>query len=123
MAAVSSGQRYELTQFLHDSMQGVRGSNPRTSTNRAWKSKAVSSFNLSRDSRNLATSATASATNHSAASLMLAQGVKLQVVSEVLGHSSIRMTADVYGHILDPDRASAAAAMNATLWGKFDLIE
>ena len=60
---------------------------------------------------------------HSAGSLMLAQGVKLQVVSEVLGHSSIRMTADVYGHILDPDRASAAAAMNATLWGNSDLIE
>jgi len=39
---------------------------------------------------------------HSAASLMLAQGVKIQVVSQVLGHSSIRMTADVYGHLLDP---------------------
>ncbi|HWD96533.1 MAG TPA: tyrosine-type recombinase/integrase, partial [Acidimicrobiales bacterium] len=37
---------------------------------------------------------------HSAASLMLASGVKIQVVSEVLGHASIRMTADVYGHIL-----------------------
>jgi integrase len=45
---------------------------------------------------------------HSAASLMLAEGVKLQVVSEVLGHSSIRMTADVYGHILAPDREAAA---------------
>lgn len=54
---------------------------------------------------------------HSAASLMLAQGVKLQVVSEALGHSSIRMTADVYGHILDPDRESAAAAMADVLWG------
>ena len=53
---------------------------------------------------------------HSAASLMLAQGVRLQVVSEVLGHSSIRMTADVYGHILDPDRESAADAMAAVLW-------
>lgn len=53
---------------------------------------------------------------HSAASLMLAQGVKIQVVSEILGHSSIRMTADVYGHILDPDRQSAADAMGAVLW-------
>ena len=31
---------------------------------------------------------------HSAASLMLAAGVPLEVVSEVLGHASIRMTAD-----------------------------
>jgi len=54
---------------------------------------------------------------HSAASLMLAQGVKLQVVSEVLGHSSIRMTADVYGHVLAPDRQAAADAMGALLWG------
>jgi len=55
---------------------------------------------------------------HSAASLMLAQGVKLQVVSQVLGHASIRMTADVYGHILDPDREEAAQAMGAMLWGE-----
>jgi integrase len=55
---------------------------------------------------------------HSAASLMLASGVKLQVVSEVLGHASIRMTADVYGHILDPDRQQAAAAMSQVLWGE-----
>jgi integrase len=53
---------------------------------------------------------------HSAASLMLAQGVKIQVVSQVLGHSSIRMTADVYGHLLDPDRAKAAEAMGSVLW-------
>jgi integrase len=54
---------------------------------------------------------------HSAASLMLASGVKIQVVSEVLGHASIRMTADVYGHILDPDRQIAADVMGDALWG------
>lgn len=53
---------------------------------------------------------------HSAASLMLAMGVPLQVVSEVLGHASIRMTADVYGHILAPDRQAAADAMSTALW-------
>lgn len=55
---------------------------------------------------------------HSAASLMLAMGVPLQVVSEVLGHASIRMTADVYGHILAPDREAAAEAMSSVLWTK-----
>jgi integrase len=53
---------------------------------------------------------------HSAASLMLAQGVKIQVVSDVLGHASIRMTADVYGHILAPDRQAAAETMNGLLF-------
>jgi integrase len=54
---------------------------------------------------------------HSAASLMLAAGVPLQVVSDVLGHSSIRMTADVYGHILQPQREDAASALSGVLFG------
>ena len=55
---------------------------------------------------------------HSCASLLLAQGVPLEVVSRVLGHSSIRITADVYGHILEPQRQQAADAMSAALWTK-----
>ena len=35
---------------------------------------------------------------HSGASLMLAQGTPLHVVSEVLGHASIAITKDVYGN-------------------------
>jgi integrase len=37
---------------------------------------------------------------HSAASLMLAQGVPLRVVMEILGHSSISLTADTYSHVM-----------------------
>ena len=59
---------------------------------------------------------------HSAASLMLAQGVKLHVVSQVLGHSSIRMTSDVYGHLLEPDRVEAAVAMESLLWDAGDEV-
>lgn len=54
---------------------------------------------------------------HSAASLMLAMGVPLKVVSETLGHSSIRLTADVYSHLLAPARREAAEAMGRVLWG------
>ena len=54
---------------------------------------------------------------HSAASLMLAQGVALEVVSEILGHASIRMTKDVYGHIMAPQRKAAAEAIGQALWG------
>jgi len=52
---------------------------------------------------------------HSALSLMLAQGVPIEVVSEVAGHASIRLTADVYGHIMDPQRQAAAKALDAIL--------
>lgn len=54
---------------------------------------------------------------HSAASLLLAQGVPLKVISETLGHSSIRVTADIYGHLLDDARSEAATAMESALWG------
>lgn len=52
---------------------------------------------------------------HSAASLLIAQGVDLKVISEVLGHSSIRITADVYGHLLDDAGVVAADAMTELL--------
>lgn len=53
---------------------------------------------------------------HSCASLLLAMGVPLEVVSETLGHSSIRVTKDRYGHLLAPARAAAAEAMGRALW-------
>lgn len=52
---------------------------------------------------------------HSAASVMLAQGVPLEVVSEVLGHSSISITKDVYGHLEERAKRDAAERMAAAL--------
>lgn len=52
---------------------------------------------------------------HTAASLLLNAGVPLKSVSEMLGHSSIRVTADVYGHLLEPARAEVAVAMERVL--------
>lgn len=52
---------------------------------------------------------------HSAASILLAAGVPLKVVSETLGHSSIRITADVYAHLLAPARKEAADAAQRVL--------
>jgi integrase len=50
---------------------------------------------------------------------MLAQGTPLHVVSEVLGHTSIAITKDVYGHLMEGDRRSAAeAAMSRALFGQ-----
>ena len=53
---------------------------------------------------------------HSAASLMLAGNVPLKTVSDTLGHASIRLTADVYGHLMAPARDDAADAMSRLLW-------
>ena len=54
---------------------------------------------------------------HSGASLMLAQGTPLHVVSEVLGHASIAITKDVYGHLLEGDKRVAAESMSKALFG------
>jgi integrase len=54
---------------------------------------------------------------HTAASLLLAQGVPLKVISDTLGHSSIRVTADIYAHLMEPAKDEAAVAMEAALWG------
>jgi integrase len=54
---------------------------------------------------------------HSAASLMLAAGVRPLEVSEILGHSSIATTMGIYAHILSTGRTDAAAIMDRVLGG------
>lgn len=54
---------------------------------------------------------------HSAASILLAQGVPLHEVSRFLGHSTISVTMDVYGHLAEEGLRGAARAMDDALWG------
>jgi integrase len=50
---------------------------------------------------------------HVAASHLLAEGEPLEIVSTLLGHSSIRMTKDVYGHVPTKSLERAAERMQA----------
>lgn len=52
---------------------------------------------------------------HSYATLALAAGVRLDIVSRQLGHSSVAITADVYGHADDKALAEAAEQIGAVL--------
>jgi len=54
---------------------------------------------------------------HFCASLLLAQGVPLKVVSEILGHSQISITADLYIHVLPSMRKEAIDLMDSILAG------
>ena len=54
---------------------------------------------------------------HSCASLLLHEEVPLEVVSEQMGHTSIRVTKDVYGHLMPRSRQKAATAMEGVLFG------
>jgi integrase len=52
---------------------------------------------------------------HTAASLLLAQGVAPRVVMEVLGHSSYTLTMDTYTHVMPVLLRDAADAMDRAL--------
>lgn len=52
---------------------------------------------------------------HTAATLLLTQGVHAKVVSEMLGHSTIGMTLDIYSHVLPDLQQQAVTAMEHLL--------
>ena len=52
---------------------------------------------------------------HTAATLLLAEGVHPKVVSEMLGHTTITLTLDTYSHLVPVLHAHAAATMDALL--------
>jgi hypothetical protein len=52
---------------------------------------------------------------HTAATLMLADGVPLMTVSKILGHSLSAVTAQIYAHALDESKADAIAGRSQKL--------
>jgi site-specific recombinase XerD len=54
---------------------------------------------------------------HTAATLLLQQGVHPQVVSELLGHNSIGLTLDIYSHVISDMQQQAVAAIHTLFRG------
>jgi integrase len=54
---------------------------------------------------------------HTCATLLLTEGVHPKIVSEVLGHSSVSITLDVYSHVIPGLGDAAASAMEDALRG------
>ncbi len=54
---------------------------------------------------------------HSAATILMAQKVPIKVIQELLGHSSVIITLNVYGHALPSMQAEAVDNMER-LFGK-----
>jgi integrase len=52
---------------------------------------------------------------HTAATLMLARGVQVKVVSEMLGHADVSTTLSIYAHVLPDMQGGAASAMDDLL--------
>jgi len=55
---------------------------------------------------------------HTAATLMLLQGVDVKVVQQILGHSSSTLTRDTYQHVVPEIATDAAARIDEGLWGE-----
>jgi len=55
---------------------------------------------------------------HTAATLLLAQGVSPRTIMETLGHSQISLTLDTYAHVMPTLQKDAADKMNAVLTAK-----
>ena len=55
---------------------------------------------------------------HFCASLLLAQGVPLKAVSDILGHTQISITADLYTHVLPAMKREAVDLMDSLLAGR-----
>jgi len=49
---------------------------------------------------------------HTAATLLLRRGVNPKIVSEMLGHSSVSITLDIYSHVTPDMQQQAADAMD-----------
>jgi integrase len=54
---------------------------------------------------------------HTAASLLLAEGTPVKVVSELLGHSDVKTTLAIYAHVIPGMQEQAATAMDRLLHG------
>jgi integrase len=54
---------------------------------------------------------------HTAATLLLSRGVHPKVVSELLGHSTVAITLDVYSHVIPSMQREAAQVMDDLLGG------
>jgi integrase len=55
---------------------------------------------------------------HTAATLLLAQGVDPRTIMETLGHSQISLTLNTYSHVLPALQEAAASKMDAILSGR-----
>ena len=57
---------------------------------------------------------------HTAATLLLLQGVPARVAMQVLGHSQITLTLGTYSHVVPELATEAAQRMESALWGEAD---
>lgn len=54
---------------------------------------------------------------HSAAALLITQGVHAKAIQELLGHSSVAFTLQVYGHLFEDSKRKTTDKMDSSVLG------
>jgi integrase len=60
---------------------------------------------------------------HTHAALMIKQGVHIKVVSERLGHSTVAITMDLYGHLMQNMQQDAAEALDSMINTRLHIVK
>lgn len=102
---VHAGSEWVETPFVFTTETG-QASDPRN---------ALRAFKESARKAGLDPSISLHSLRHTAASIMLENGIPLKLVSEVLGHSSVAITGDVYGHVTPQATHAALSHLGALL--------
>jgi len=74
---------------------------------RAWEAQALGRLRLHQ-------------ARHTYASFMIAAGVNAKALSSFMGHSSIKVTFDLYGHLMPGTEAEAAALLDTYLGARVE---
>ncbi len=59
---------------------------------------------------------------HSYAAILISRNVPLKVIQRQMGHSSIQVTADTYGHLLPESESAAATELEAAIFGTVEFV-
>jgi integrase len=115
--ALEAHRKAQITEKEYLLSLGVKWGNPEAMFTTVW-GYYLDPDNASKLFKSLATKAGIGdwhlhELRHSAASFMLSKGVPLEVVADILGHSSIRITKDTYGHLTTERLRVGAAAMDS----------
>ena len=106
--SLKSRQSWEFRQIpIDDFLAGILAQAPTEEDGsyfpKAWRNPVQNRFNAARDAAGLPATFTSHDLRHLYASSLLSNGARLDMVSKILGHKSVEITASVYAHAMPSD--------------------
>ena len=102
LRSLSTGKVRRLPLHAHPQLLDIAPSTVRSRALKAWEKAKLQPIGLHE-------------ARHTCASILIAAGVNAKALSVIMGHATISMTFDVYGHMMPGGLEAAAASANACL--------